>query len=95
MLVSTIHKCVEGLNTNTVESYVVKGGSNVPSMKAYSKTQMFVYLVTLMIVYGLVLLLGKYLWNNVLVKLVPAVQPAKNIWQILGFVVLMSLIFQN
>ncbi len=95
MLVSTIHKCVEGLNSNTVENYVARGGSNLPSMKEYSNTQMVVALITLLIVYSLVLLLGKYLWNNVLVKLIPAVQPAKDIWQILGFVVLMSLIFQR
>ena len=26
---------------------------------------------------------GKFLWNDVLVQLIPAIKPVKNIWQIL------------
>lgn len=37
------------------------------------------------------LLIGKFLWNEVLVKLVPAVKPADSIFQILGLSVLLSL----
>ena len=41
----------------------------------------------------LLLVVGKYLWNNVLVKIVDIVKPVKSVWQLLGFVVLVKLIF--
>lgn len=94
MLVSTIKTCVEGMSTPSIETYV-SGGGRVPSVKDMSNTQILAALITLVIVYAIVLLVGKYLWNNILVKLIPAVKPAKNVWEILGFMVLMSLIFQR
>ena len=41
----------------------------------------------------LILLFGKLLWNQVLVKLVSSVNRASSIWQILGLMLLTSLIF--
>ena len=41
----------------------------------------------------LLALLGEYLWNNVLAKVVTVVKPVTSIWQILGLYVLFSLIF--
>lgn len=40
-----------------------------------------------------VLLLGEYLWNNILVKVTTIAKPAKNVWQVLGVMVLVKLIF--
>jgi hypothetical protein len=48
--------------------------------------------ITFFVVLGLLLLFGQFLWNNVLVDLVPAVKPAKSIFQILGLSILVSLI---
>ena len=42
---------------------------------------------------ALVLLLGKYLWNNAAVKLIGALKPAKSIYEILGLMVLINLLF--
>ena len=39
------------------------------------------------------LLVGEYLWNNVLVKVVTFAKPITSIWQILGLYVLFSLLF--
>ncbi len=50
-------------------------------------------IVTLVIMFGLILFLGKYLWNEVLTALVPGVKPAKNVWQILGLAILISLLY--
>lgn len=64
------------------------------SNAGYSTTRPFVVsLVTLVIMLALILLLGKYLWNNVLTSLIPAVKPAKSIWQILGLAVLIGLMY--
>jgi hypothetical protein len=60
----------------------------------YSTSRSFaVSLITLVIMLSLILLLGKFLWNNVLTALVPAVRPAKSIWQILGLAVLIGLMY--
>lgn len=52
-----------------------------------------VSIITLVIMLLLILFAGKYLWNTVLVALVPAVKPAKSVWQILGFAILISLFY--
>jgi hypothetical protein len=51
-----------------------------------------VTLLTLLVVVGLILLFGQFLWNNALVPLVPGVKPAKSIFQILGISILISLL---
>ncbi len=52
---------------------------------------MVVSILTILVMMSLILFVGKYLWNNVLVGLVPAVRPAKSVWQILGLAILLSL----
>jgi hypothetical protein len=39
----------------------------------------------------ILLLIGEYLWNKVLVKLVTVVKPVTSVWQILGLSVLFKL----
>jgi hypothetical protein len=39
----------------------------------------------------ILLLIGEYLWNNVLAKLVTVVKPVTSAWQILGLWILFSL----
>ena len=41
----------------------------------------------------ILLLLGEYLWNNVLVKVVTFAKPVTSMWQILGLYLLFSLLF--
>jgi hypothetical protein len=48
--------------------------------------------LTLIVILLLLLLVGKYLWNTVLVTLMPFIKPAKSIWQILGLSILLGLI---
>ena len=50
-----------------------------------------VSLITIGILATLVLFVGKFLWNNILHELVPAVKPAKSVFQILGLAILISL----
>ena len=40
----------------------------------------------------ILLFFGEYLWNNVLVKVVPMIKPVKSIWQILGLSILFSIL---
>ena len=43
----------------------------------------------------LLCLFGKYLWNSVLVVLIPAIKPATSVFQILGIYLLTGLMFGN
>jgi sterol desaturase/sphingolipid hydroxylase (fatty acid hydroxylase superfamily) len=52
----------------------------------------FVSVLTVFLVFIALLFAGKYLWNNVLHELVPAIKPAKSVWQILGLAVLIMLL---
>ena len=49
--------------------------------------------IALLIIIVIILFIGKILWNDVLVTLIPGIKPAKNIWQILGLYILISLLF--
>jgi hypothetical protein len=51
-----------------------------------------VSLITVLILFAILLFFGKFLWNNVLHELVPAIKPAKSVWQILGLALLISLL---
>ena len=55
-------------------------------------TDFLVSLVSYVIVLVLLLSLGKYLWNDVLVKLLTVVKPVKSIWELLGLQILLSLL---
>lgn len=57
-----------------------------------SSRSAFVTIVTMVVVLGLILLFGQFLWNHALVPLVPGVKPAKSIFQILGLSILISLL---
>jgi hypothetical protein len=48
--------------------------------------------ITVVIILALILFAGKWLWNNILLALVPGVKPAKSVWQILGLSILISLL---
>jgi len=43
----------------------------------------------------IILLIGKWLWNVVLVKLVSIIKPATSVWQILGFAILVQILYGN
>ena len=53
----------------------------------------FLYLTIYLIIFILLLLFGKYLWNDILVKLVQGVKPVSTVWQIFGLHILFSLLF--
>ena len=48
-------------------------------------------LLVLLLWLAILLLISKYLWNEVLVKLVTVVKPASNVFQLLGLVILLEI----
>jgi hypothetical protein len=64
-----------------------------PTGIGYSPARMaIVSFLTVLLVFMLILFAGKFLWNNVLHELIPAVKPAKSVWQILGLAFLIALL---
>ena len=48
--------------------------------------------LTLIVILILLLLLGKFLWNDVLVVVMPFIKPVTSVWQILGISLLVTLL---
>ncbi len=55
----------------------------------------FVALLLSVVVLLVLLYLGQYLWNNVLVKVCTIVKPVNSMWQILGLYVLLQILLGN
>jgi hypothetical protein len=72
------------MHTETFESHTGVGYG--PARSA------IVTIITVVLILLLLLTVGQYLWNNVLVALVPGVKPAKSVLQILGLAILISLL---
>ncbi len=76
----TIQQAISSLMGKTSEGF-----SNVTA-------NYFALLLTVFLWILLVLFVAEYLWNNVLVSLVPAVKPAKGMLQMLGLMVLLQIL---
>ena len=74
--------------TPSVENFSDVQGTN----KVSEKRMNFTFLLSFVIVNVLLLLLGKFLWNNYLVSAVTVVKPLKDIWQLLAISVLFKLL---
>jgi hypothetical protein len=74
---------------------LVQGFANPENSK--EKKDGYVELVVVLLSFFLALLIlsliGKLLWNSVVVDLVSVARPAKSFWQILGLYVFMALVF--
>jgi len=80
-----------------VNDSFVDGNGNVNGSgnNSSAKRNPIVYLVIVVLFLVLHLLLSKWLWNNILVKLVSVAKPADNVWQLLGLTLLFGLLGGN
>ena len=72
-----------------VNNMTASPGQNFKSM--YTKHPIAVFL-SFFIIELLVLLVGKYLLNNIVVKVISVARPVKSIWEILGLSILIKLL---
>jgi len=80
MLTSTIKSLAQNMSQNKFT-----GGEN--------NMTLFVNLVTLVVLVTLMLFVGKYIWNEVLVKLVTSVKPVENPIDLLLLMLLTNMLF--
>ena len=59
------------------------------------KNKTIITLVSFVIMYLLVLLFGQYLWNTILVVLIPNIKPVTSVLQLIGLRILIGLILHH
>ena len=92
MLGGAISSAVDHVVTPYLVTETFDGDNNkAPELAKMSGKAALVGFITLIIIFFLLLVVGKYLWNEVLVVLLPFAKPAKSIWQILGLSILIAL----
>jgi hypothetical protein len=77
---------------STVLRPVVQGFANPSSEKKEGLTDLLVLLLSLFLSILLISLVGKLLWNSVIVDLFAFAKPAKSFWQILGLLLFLAII---
>ena len=80
---------VKSLVNSGIEGFV---NSENTQEKKQSYIDLAVILISFVISLIILSLIGKLLWNGVLVDLFTCVRPAKSFWQILGLFVFVSLV---
>lgn len=87
MLIETLHTAI---NAACKTSKTQEGINGV----TYSNGSDVLAAFILLIIYVLfILIIGKFLWNIVLCKLISIAKPADSIWQILGLAILLNLLY--
>ena len=84
----TIEKFTEAMLITGVEKF---GGARITSTSEHSMANAVASMISLVIVYVLLLLVGKFLWNEYLVKYVTIVKPLPGIVELMAISVLVRL----
>jgi hypothetical protein len=84
----TIEKFTEAMLITGVEKF---GGARITSTSEHSMANAVASMISLVIVYVLLLLVGKFLWNEYLVKYVTIFKPIPGIIELMAISVLIRL----
>ena len=68
------------------------GAVKVAAGQSATKPEMLGLFIGFIIWLVIVLFFGKYLWNNVLIKLIPGIKPVTSVWEILGLSILIGIL---
>ena len=67
-------------------------GGKLISGNSLKKSALLELSISFIIWLLILLFFGKYLWNTVLIKLVPGIKPVTSMWQILGLSILAGIL---
>jgi hypothetical protein len=87
MLKETLQTAINSALTNGN----TKEGMN--GVSAWNGSEALAAFIVLIIIILFILIIGKFLWNVVLCRLLTIAKPADSIWQILGLAILLNLIY--
>lgn len=77
--------------TSIIKSGTIKEGINGVSF--WNGSEALAAFIVLIIYVFFILIIGKFLWNEVLCRLISIAKPANSIWQILGIAILLNLLY--
>ena len=81
---------LQSLVSAGLEAFTDMSGSDSKRRDVYM--ELVSSILAFIIAVAIVSLVGKWLWNNVIIDLFSIAKPAKSIWQILGLMIFLSLI---
>ena len=87
MLKETLQTAIKEALTNGN----TKEGMN--GISAWNGSEALATFIVMIIIILFILIIGKFLWNVVLCKLLTIAKPADSIWQILGLAILLNLLY--
>jgi hypothetical protein len=87
-MLEKIHQNITSIISNN-EFFENNNEDNLDNLKKLSTIILFTSIFLLI----LFLFLGKYLWNNILVKVFPSVKPIDTILQFIGLWILLQILF--
>ena len=81
---------LQSLVSAGLEAFTDMSGSDSKRRDVYM--ELVSSILAFLLAVAIVCLVGKWLWNNVIIELFSVAKPAKSIWQILGLMIFLSLI---
>ncbi len=81
---------LQSLVSAGLEAFTDMSGSDSKRRDVYM--ELVSSILAFLLAIAIVSLVGKWLWNNVIIELFSVAKPAKSIWQILGLMIFLSLI---
>jgi hypothetical protein len=81
---------LQSLVSAGLEAFTDMSGSDSKRRDVYM--ELVSSILAFLLAIAIVSLVGKWLWNNVIIELFSVAKPAKSIWQILGLMIFVSLI---
>lgn len=73
-----------------VDGFTDLSGSDTKRREVYM--EIVASILSFMLAIVIVAFVGKWLWNNIIVDLFTIAKPARNVWQIIGLMIFLSLI---
>ena len=86
-----IKECLTSALNSCIKTNTIREGIN--GISYWNGSEALAAFVVLIIYVLFILIVGKFLWNEVLCKLISIAKPANTIWQILGVAILLNLLY--
>jgi hypothetical protein len=83
-----ISRLVQHIAASSLQKNNLVGGQ-----QDLSDGNLLVILLTLIVLIAILLVVGKYIWNEVLVQLIPGIKPLENVTQLLLLWFLINILF--
>jgi len=93
-LQNIIEKFFSNVMTKNKEQFMnAQGQIDIAALQSTeNKAAVMAFVITYLAIYILLLLLGKWIWNNMIVEMFSVVRPVDSIFNILGLAILVKLI---